>query len=367
MKIGILTFHRAHNYGAVLQCYALQEVLKIMGHDVWVIDYKQSYIDSVYSLLNFTRIVKYLRHGKILSLFNYCVNLPVRYKHKIAYTHFRNKFLNLTNPCSSTTIPNDMDVYVIGSDQLWNTKLTGGIDFVYWGQFSRNPMSSVVAYAVSTNIINLSSIDKQLMSQMLSCFSFISLREYSLAHYIESNQLFTKVEICLDPTLLANFDIWKPFIEKPIKEGKYILIYEARKFAKDPKLLYQKAKQLAEQENCNVIDLSTGNVSPAEFVNFFRFANCVITTSFHAVAFSLIFNRSLYAIALEDGHDERYIGLLHTVGYEDAIVTPNFIPTHINSVPEYIPKRIRELSTLSMDYLIKSLNYAENKHCHTDI
>ena len=51
MKIGILTFHRAHNYGAVLQCYALQEIMRRRGHDVRVIDYRQPWIEEFYKLL----------------------------------------------------------------------------------------------------------------------------------------------------------------------------------------------------------------------------------------------------------------------------------------------------------------------------
>lgn len=50
MKVGIITYHRAHNYGAVLQCYALQEVLKRMGHDTQIIDYRQPFIEKLYNL-----------------------------------------------------------------------------------------------------------------------------------------------------------------------------------------------------------------------------------------------------------------------------------------------------------------------------
>ena len=48
MKVGIITVHRAYNYGSVLQCYSLQEYLKSLGHDVWVIDYRQKWTEAVY-------------------------------------------------------------------------------------------------------------------------------------------------------------------------------------------------------------------------------------------------------------------------------------------------------------------------------
>ena len=77
MKVGILTFHRAHNYGAVLQCYALQETLKRMGHDVQVIDYAQPWIEEFYKLFSrsmyrsaggFSGKFAYLKNGAMYSI-----------------------------------------------------------------------------------------------------------------------------------------------------------------------------------------------------------------------------------------------------------------------------------------------------------
>ena len=69
MRIGILTFHRAHNYGAVLQCYALQETLKRMGHDVQVIDYRQPWIEDFYNL--FCRNMIRRNSSSVPELFSY--------------------------------------------------------------------------------------------------------------------------------------------------------------------------------------------------------------------------------------------------------------------------------------------------------
>ena len=66
MKIGILTFHRAHNYGAVLQCYALQEILQRLGYDVYVIDYRQPTLEYAYKYWNFRTILESLRSPKLL-------------------------------------------------------------------------------------------------------------------------------------------------------------------------------------------------------------------------------------------------------------------------------------------------------------
>lgn len=69
MRVGILTFHRAHNYGAVLQCYALQKVLKNLGHEVQVIDYRQPYIEKHYAVLSWRHLFFLLIHLHIKSFF----------------------------------------------------------------------------------------------------------------------------------------------------------------------------------------------------------------------------------------------------------------------------------------------------------
>lgn len=72
MKIGILTFHRANNFGAVLQCFALQTYLKKIGLEVYVIDYRQKYIESIYNTLSLSAIIRNLFHPKGLLNYHYC-------------------------------------------------------------------------------------------------------------------------------------------------------------------------------------------------------------------------------------------------------------------------------------------------------
>ena len=100
MKIGILTFHRAHNYGAVLQCYALQEVLKGMGHDVEVIDYRQSAIDKAYNSWRLRWFV--YRLVKIWKMYGYLHLLYEEGKRRYKFGGFLKNYLNVQHTCTST-------------------------------------------------------------------------------------------------------------------------------------------------------------------------------------------------------------------------------------------------------------------------
>ena len=154
MKLGILTFHGAHNYGAVLQCYALQEVLTKMGHDVYVIDYRQPYINEVYKIFSFQILKRKMKNlGAVADYVRYNIfRASAIKKRREHFEEFTSKYLNLTLPCDAESVPVDFDAYIIGSDQVWSQVCTGGdFDDVYFGKFRRNEDSRVIGYAISSN------------------------------------------------------------------------------------------------------------------------------------------------------------------------------------------------------------------------
>ena len=110
MKIGILTFHNADNYGAVLQCYALQEHLKMQYPDceVNVIDYRNNLIEYSYKIIR--------RRNSLYSNITQYINFPRIIKKRIQFKNFRNKYLNI-----GTSELSSYDVIYYGSDQIWNT------------------------------------------------------------------------------------------------------------------------------------------------------------------------------------------------------------------------------------------------------
>lgn len=356
MRIGILTFHRAHNYGAVLQCYALQETLKRMGHDARVIDYRQPWIEDFYTLFGWNMIKR--NSQSVSSLFRYLKGslkkwiLAPEKAHN--FREFRDKFLNLSLPCKDA-IPQDYDCYVVGSDQLWSLHCLGGkADRVYMGDFIRPEGSRLVGYAISADIKSITE-SQELLKEMLPGFDSLSMREREVAEAV-SRLTGCACDVCLDPTLLTDASLWNPLLTDVPKE-EYVLMYEVRWNPQTKGKLRKKAEELAAAvgPHCKVIDLTRVNRPVTEFVSLFRNASYVVTTSFHGIVFSIIFGVPFYALPLWGGYDLRYIELLRSLGAEDRLidfdtpVTPSKMD--FSSVKEKLALRQAE----SMAFIEKSL------------
>ncbi|MFI3288288.1 MAG: polysaccharide pyruvyl transferase family protein [Rikenellaceae bacterium] len=347
-KVGILTFHRAHNYGAVLQCYALQEVLKAMGCDVVVIDFRQRQIER--GSLPFSWAQFLWCSVRPRAMFKYLRAMPQRRRDKRLFSSFRERWIDLSPRCNRDSMPMDKDLYIIGSDQLWGLHCTGGLEPVYFGDFSRNATSSVVGYAISSNSDSIESIDKERLLDYTARFKNLSFRESLISQQV-SEKCGCASRVDIDPTLLAEPSTWENMLNHSWAEERYVLLYEVRYNPTDKNLLRRKADELAQSLGCSVVDLSQISYSVEDFVSLFKYAQCVVTSSFHATVFSLIFETPLQAVRLGDGHDGRYESLLKALGAEDMLVDMNFTPQRIEVNYKDVKERLAALRENSMAYL----------------
>ena len=322
MKIGILTFHRAHNYGAVLQCYALQEVLKGMGHDVEVIDYRQKKVEDICQIWRIKHIKSIMFNLSELS--KYISDYKIRKTKRNVFSIFRNTYLRVSSPCSLNNIPVDYDIYVIGSDQLWSLTCVGynceaGFeDMVFMGEFEHLPNSKIVGYAISSNIQSINVLSKDKLRQYVSNFYALSFREEIIKRKVVESTGKTCYS-CIDPTLLLPITAWEKLItnrNKLIKED-YLLFYEARKSKGDT--LRNRCIEYCLLHNLKFVDMSQMTFNVLDFVSAFKYATCIVTSSFHATVFSLIFEKPFITAILNDGHDGRIIDLLRKIEAEDAL------------------------------------------------
>lgn len=358
MKIGILTFHRAYNYGAVLQCYALQEDLKELGHDVEVIDYKQPFIDHIYQIYNWDLIRGCFRHPLGFYKFIKLV-LPLRKLKRKNFGNFRNQYLTTSNPCTATNIPQDYDFYVIGSDQLWGINCLGGqLDPVYFGEFKHKESAKIIGYAISTDNKSLKSAPQKQLSNWLQNFHALSLREQSMSDLLY-NCMGTKSHVDLDPTLLLDKEKWNftPKIDWSTK--KYVIVYYAGrpigKYAHNE--LLRKASAISNHIGAEVVDLSSMKYAVEDFVMSFKYAQCVVTSSFHATVFSVIFNTPLYSVKLHDGHDGRYVNLLKNLGMEESLIEmDDFVEVPPMTDYTKVNYNLSLLREKSLEYITKSLS-----------
>ena len=358
MNIGIRTFHCAHNYGAVLQCYALQEVLKGMGHTVEVIDYRPSYLKVPYSIISLHRVLCTNPITLCKRLVSECLTLPWRIGRYQVFSKFIKKQFHLSNLWHSVR---SYDAIVFGSDQIWNFEITRGLDEKYWGKlpFPKGSKKYIV-YAASMEISVVNEISKGIISNFLRNFDAISVRENKLENLL---QPLTEKKICtvLDPTLLAPLAIWKNFISLPPRESGYVLVYEVR----PEKSILKIANYIAEQIKVPVVGVAAfptwrrynglhQKESPQDFINWIRNASCVVTTSFHGTAYSILFNRPFYSIRLGFG-DNRIISLLNILRLTERVIGKDEMPIYQDIDFEFANKKLDELRNESFSFLLTSL------------
>lgn len=355
MKIGILTFHCAHNYGAVLQCYALQETLKSMGHDVEVIDYRPEYLLVPYQKFD---IHRFLSKNPIRLIKNCCKEVLLmnrRRKRYKAFDDFISSRLNLSEHVQGNNIPPKYDIYVMGSDQIWNTNITHGFDDVYFGNYMfLKGNKKYIAYAASMGNSLWNDEAKSFYLKSLENFDSLSVRESSMKILLQP-LIGKKIEEVLDPTLLADSCIWKNIIKKPYIKYKYVLVYQVR----SDKNTLRIARQIANEIGAVVIEVMANFfikdcfhknkiqcASPEEFIGFIKNASFIVTTSFHGTAFSIIFNKPFYCVTLNDGEDSRSASLLKSIGLENRMIqkdsSPKFSDVDFNYANESLSLQKKE-------------------------
>lgn len=356
MKIGILTFHRAHNYGAVLQCYALQEVLKGMGHEVAVIDYRQPWIEDFYRYFSFRMLA--LRSSEPGGAFAYVRNCLKKFIwspcRKSYFMNFTDRYLNLTAPCVDS-VPQDLDCYIIGSDQLWSLHCLGGsFDKIYLGDFVRPQGSRLLGYAISADV---KSVEILALQQAASpgAFDALSMREERIAEMVSA--IYGRgCPSCLDPTLLTDVSLWEPVTDSKWKDRRYVLVYEVRWNKETKGRLRRKAEELAARiGDCEVIDLTGMKYSVTDFVSLFRYAAYVVTTSFHGIVFSILFETPFYALPLWDTYDLRYRELLDALGAGERLVSPDTVLQPLEMDFRPVKEALNRLRAGSLEFLRNNL------------
>lgn len=318
MRLGILTFHRAINFGAVMQAYAMQETLKKLGTEVAIIDYYPKYFASAYKTVR-SFSLKHPRGAlyEILTMYwRLCRN--------IKYKKFRDENLNLLEYEELNTC----DYVILGSDQIWNSHITGSqLDSSFFNQNKSNKAKHAIAYGVSTmSIDRITQQDLSLFSEWLPQLDGISIREQSVAEFI-SKKCKIKVDTVIDPTFLAGSSIFTKFIHphRPIKE-RYLLLYEVWHYTD----VERKAREIAKARGLKIIIVSGAEIrkphknliqaaSPIELLNLIAYAEHIITSSFHGMAFSIVLNKQFNAVCGEYNQSVRLSDFLKKVNLQKKL------------------------------------------------
>lgn len=366
MNIGVITFHYALNQGAVLQAYALQTLLESWGHHVEFIDYRPHhtfcYKDFICkSPLLLVQKWRNQYFGAVYRNFNNEFNKVL---HVGKYRYITDNELRKDPPI--------FDLYITGSDQVWN--FLQRIDYQYVLDFVPNGKPKI-AYAVSLGQCLIPVKLHEALKKALSSFRAISVREESGKDFISHLMAGSDIEIkqTLDPTLLIDRKYYESIME-PIKESKpYTTSYILSMLEDGHKhiLKYISAKvggdliNLRNPDTCSFVHFAKNKiVTPYQFLSYIKNAEFVVCSSFHAVVFSLIFHKPflvLVPMALKNkGGNKRVNSLLEPLGLCDRCMY-DFDSRHIDKLMncklnwEQIDLSIREKVIISHNFLKKYL------------
>ena len=332
-SIGIITIHKIHNYGSVLQAYALQKVCEDFGYKVEIIDYdfpNKFHQNNKYSTASDTqpnepKWIKALfakalvrQHKGIRLFIDKYQNLSSNKYHKVE---------------DFTANPPTYDVYITGSDQLWSPRHCNG-DPAFMLYFAPDNALKI-SYAAS---IGSNAIPEELKNAyigLLSRYKHISVRENTGADVIRS-LINKETTVVLDPTLLLNKDEWnKIATPKRLVKKKYILCYFLNYTFNAFPYVDELARDMQKQTGYEIVRVARPphklsfinttyqiGASPEEFLALVRDAEIVLTTSFHGTAFAVNYGKPVFTVVQDrNASDSRQVSLMHNLGLDKQVLS----------------------------------------------
>ena len=319
MKIGILTWYKSVNHGAVLQAYATQNYLKENGFNAVLIDYNRQVTDQRSSwLLNYQRVKKVL-NGDLKE------RKHIRMMDKKKREYF-NDFISKELICYGDCTQNEYDQVIVGSDMVFS--LIQGFNPYMFGIGVNT--RKIFSYAASAGGSKLSLAKKMGVESQLKAglenFSAIGYRDRETLDFIRSLELKVKCVETIDPVLLYGFEKEKITWDsgKWSLSDPYILVYAYHGFMNN-KSEVQEIKKFAKKKGLKVIscgyyhswcDINV-NAGPKEFLEMFVHAAYVITDTFHGTVFSIINKKTFVSIIRDNGFKVKY--LLECMGLDSRI------------------------------------------------
>ncbi|EGJ72057.1 hypothetical protein Bcop_1869 [Bacteroides coprosuis DSM 18011] len=346
-KIGILTFHWATNYGAILQVFALQTVLQQMGCEVHIINYKPRQFDN--------NVWTFLRYRKFLNLRAFIHLLNKEHKMKI----FRAKHLD-TTPRYYTQRElrqkcEDFDVLISGSDQVLNPSFLqygeNGKSTAYYLDFGSNNTKRV-CYAVSFGVTKYPNNLLEMVRPIVASIDAISVREETGQDlFIDMGRQDTIV--VPDPTLLLPIDLYlKRFnITKTKKSNDNYFVY----------MLHGKLKHIKQNLPKNICISKSETIE--SWIRMIYSSKAVVTNSFHGVVFCILSHTPFLAVLStkkNEGMNDRFFTMLTRLGLEERITTEaEFDVNLMNKTIDWIKVdvNIRNYRNIGITFLQENINY----------
>lgn len=374
MKVGILTFHRADNYGAVLQTYALYSQCVSMGDDVEIIDYRCSSIENPYLPRKFPRLRKNMYRWSIDTV-KYLLFRRAWNEKKEKFESFR-KMFSMSSPYFNSSdrsvVEAEYDYIITGSDQIWSVDILNNKPDD-WYCYKKETQTGVRVFSYAASVGSLSRFKEKFCELELALrnYDFLSVREEEVGYFLEK-KLHRKIYTVLDPTLLVDKQLWLDMIDcDDNKNNNYLVYYDVEQNELSRKI----AKAIARHNKYSIVKfnqiksptLNTKymcNAGPIDFLNSIYHAECVVTSSFHATVFSILFHKRFLAVS-HPITGERIKSLLSALGLENRIIyeCKSNVTELMNQPIDYtsVDMQLSKLREESIDYLKIALSLCEDK------
>lgn len=342
-RVSIITIIDNNNFGTFLQAYALCRKVEDLGYKPELVDYcrkhllaKNRWWKSMQQTWNPLRwivrtksiIDSHLLHQKDRKFIK--KNLSKRICHTV------DEIRNSIQPA---------DVYMTGSDQVWNSIHNQGLDRAFYLDYAPTGAKKV-SYAASVGMPEFQDWERKETKLLLEQYKHITLREDSAIKLLGSLGLDeSKLTSVLDPTLLLTKEDWFKAIKLPrLHTEKYLLVYSVEEKPQDA-VINKVAKQIAKERNLKVVGVYYGNsynrieccdynhfrATPDVFLSLMYYADFVVVSSFHGTAFSINFGKDFYTI-MPNRFNSRVNNILHLLGLEDRLISNNDSMFHSCSI-----------------------------------
>lgn len=349
---GILTFQYAHNYGALLQAYALKTFLNSNNIEAEIINYASIQAKEMYAFFP-SRInggVDFLRKGKRCFL---------RARQYFLMKKFAENYMeyNITRPFSEQKrISGKYKSILVGSDQVWNIQLTNN-DLAYF--LENIKCENSISYAASFGSSELIKSLPVKCVNLLKGFDSISVREAEAKNKLISI-IEKDVSLVVDPVFLLSPDDWKKLERKPKSIRKR---YCCLVMLRDDSKLVEQCREYADKKNIEIISIhpmawkqkcgrQLYDVGPQEFLWLIDHADCIVTNSFHATAFSAIFRKKVITSAISKGND-RISSLIQMLSGANILDPDELIDTN-SFHADIINDRVNESKKYLLENLLKT-------------
>lgn len=357
MNVSLITIHVGNNFGSVLQTIASCKILEDMGLHVTVVNYRPDRV-------SFKNYVKGA-FSSLPKLIWRIIFLPIYLKNRHIYNSYLNKYCHLSRPIYSYQTFSECcppaDIYVTGSDQVWNSKHNEGFDNRY---FFANIEGPKIALSSSIGRTDIDDNEKALFKKYLSHYSSISVREESAVELLKSIGISST--LLLDPTLLIRKSDWANYMSSRIVKDRYVLLYLPYNIV-NKQIIIDSAIKIAKDHNLKIVtfswtltnqsyaDKTIKFANPGDFISLLYYADYIITNSFHGTAFSINLNKQFWVFQ-PSAFSTRIESILNLTGLQDRMLTEKLTDNDVSEINyDKINAIIESERNKSMDFLKTAL------------